>query len=170
MPAGRPATASSTAPKREIEKRDDPNCPHCANHELITHKKTRAQIEREADKDAEQRRLMAIKEAEKAEADRKKAEREANSREMNLTLRDIENKRRADWEAKKNDRTNLEQTKKLQKEAEALKMKQNEDIIMGKQTYKNELNKEREAAIALNVQGKISDRELEQRLNGLQFE
>ena len=89
---------------------------------------------------------------------------------MNQTLREIEAQRRAEFEAKKNDRSNLQQTEKLNAEIQELTLKNTQERLKSQQQYKDELNKMREEAIQANIQGKINDRELQRRLEGLTFE
>lgn len=167
LPAGRPGTATI---QREVVKIDDGDCAHCTNHELINMKKTQAQLDREATLAAEKARIEGLKAQEEREIARKRAEREANQHEMTSTLSQINNQRRSEWEAKKNDRTNLYQTQQLNKEVQNLSLKSLVDKRLGQQAYKDELNRKREEAIQQNINGKITDRELERRLKGLQFE
>lgn len=56
-PAGRAATAGTF--KREVIKVEDADCPNCVNHELIKHKRTASQLERDAFRKAEQERFEA---------------------------------------------------------------------------------------------------------------
>ena len=165
--AGRPATADV---KKEVVIAEDADCAHCANHSMVAHKQHSAKLEKESTLTAEQRRLAAIKQQEERERARKAAEREANQRDMHSTLYSIEAQKRAEWEAKKNDKTNLEETKKLNQEMERLSMRNMHEKVKGKLTYRDELNRKREEAIQLNINGKITDKELERRLKGLQFE
>ena len=156
--------------KREVVKQHDANCPHCTNAALISQKKDALNNERESTLTFEQQRILAAKAAQDAEIARKKAEREANQREMNSTLSELNSKKQAEWDAKKNDKTNLEQSLKLQEENQQITEQTLKERLLGKLSYRDELNKKREEAIQLNIHGKISDKELERRLNGLQFE
>lgn len=155
---------------REIVRVDDPNCAHCVNKHMIEDKKSSWEADKNSTLTFEQQRIAAAKAAEEAERARKRAEREANQHEMNLTLQQIQDRKRAEWEAKKNDTTNLEITNKLNKETQELTSKALQDRLASKETYRDELNRKRAEAIQLNIQGKITDRELERRLNGLTFE
>lgn len=140
------------------------------NAALISQKKDTQTREKESTLTFEQQRLAAAQAAQDAEIARKKAEREANQREMNSTLSELNNKKRAEWEAKKTDTTNLEQTLKIQEENKMITDQTLKERLLGKLLYKDDLNRKREEAIQLNIQGRISDKELERRLNGLQFE
>lgn len=156
--------------KREVVKAHDANCPHCTNAALISQKKDTQLREKETTLTFEQQRLAAAQAAQDAEIARKKAEREANQREMNSTLSELNSKKRAEWEAKKTDTTNLQQTIQLQEENKMITEQTLKERLVGKLSYRDELNQKRQEAIQLNIQGRISDKELERRLNGLQFE
>lgn len=167
-PAGRPATANTM--KREVVKVDDPDCPNCVNHNLISHKRTQSQLEKEAFRTAEQERFAANKAAQEAEMLKRQNELSANQSEMNNTLYSINAKKRAEWEAKKNDRTNYEETQKLNNEIQELTQKSLVERFSAQQQYKDDLNRKRQEVIQANINGKISDREMERKLKGLTFE
>lgn len=156
--------------KREIVHVDHADCSNCANHQMISQKKNQVQSERNTILTAEQQRFAAIRAQEEQERLRAKAERDLNKGEMNSTLYQINAQKQAEWDAKKNDRTNYEQTQKLQSEIKDLTWKSIHDKVQTQAQYKSELNRKREEAIQANVNGKINDRELERRLKGLQFE
>lgn len=137
---------------------------------MISQKKEAQESEKVSTLTFEQQRIQAAKAAQDAEIARKKAEREANQSEMNSTLRELNSKKQAEWDAKKNDTTNLEQTLKLQEENKQITEQALKERLQGKLSYREDLNRKKEQAIQLNIQGKISDKELERRLNGLQFE
>lgn len=165
-----PAGKVTTNVKKEVVKHDDPNCPHCTNKFLIESKKDSQFQEKTSTLTFEQQRIAALRDAELSEHAKRKAAREANNSEMNATLSSIEERKRAEWEAKKNDTTNLQQSLKLQQEHQELTEKAIKNKLFGTEAYRNDLNRKREEAISLNIQGKISDKELERRLKGLQFE
>jgi hypothetical protein len=166
--AGKPGIADLY--KMQVIKKDDPNCTNCCNHEIVEHKKTALKLDKLAMMSIEQRRAAEARAQEQKEIERKRAEFEANKHEMSLTLSQIESNKRAQWEAKKNDRTNLEQTEKLNTEIQKLTQQSVMEKVRLQQSYKDELNRKREEAIQANVNGKITDRELERRLKGLTFE
>ena len=128
------------------------------NAALISQKKDTQTREKESTLTFEQQRLAAAQAAQDAEIARKKAEREANQREMNSTLSELNNKKRAEWEAKKTDTTNLEQTLKIQEENKMITDQTLKERLLGKLSYKDDLNRKREEAIQLNIQGRISDK------------
>lgn len=167
--AGRPSTAA-TSYKREVVIEDDPNCAHCTNHSMATHKQVVTEQEKKSTLTFEKLRQAMVHKKEADEIARRRAEKEANQQEMSATLRQIEERKRAEWDAKKNDRTNWEATQRLQQETREISERAQQERQIGKESYKDELNRKREEAIHLNIIGKINDRELERRLNGLTFE
>ena len=87
---------------------------------MISQKKDALNHERESTLTFEQQRILAAKVSQDAEIARKKAEREANQREINSTLNELNSKKQAEWDVKKNDKTNLEKSLRLQEENKQL--------------------------------------------------
>lgn len=112
-------TAAQTF-RRQIVKVEDPDCPHWTNASLIKSKKQRKKNEKQEIVTFEQQRLAQLKAAEQAEADLKKAQQEAIKNEMNSTLSELSTKKHYEWEAKKNNRENLEQSLAMQQEHKQL--------------------------------------------------
>lgn len=166
--AGRPATANIV--QREIVHVDDGDCANCVNHEMQSYQKKSHLLEKLSNMTIEQRRNADLKAQEERELALSRAQRMQNQHEMKNTLSQIESQKRAQWDAKKNDRSNLEQTQKLNNEIQQLSMQGMQDKTRSQQNYKDDINRMRENAIQLNVNGKINDRELERRLKGLTFE
>jgi hypothetical protein len=166
--AGR--TPASQSYKREIVTGDCADCANCTNHNIASQKKSESEHEKQTILKTEQQRFSAIRQQEEQEILNTRSERLANQSEMNSTLQQISDQKRAEWEAKKNDTTNLEQTKKLKNQIQELTWKNINDRVKTQHQYKDELNRKKEEAINSNINGKITDRELERRLNGLQFE
>lgn len=166
--AGR--TPASQSYKREIVIADSADCANCTNHDIVTQKKSQSEHEKQSILRTEQQRFSSIRQQEEQERLHTRSERLANQGEMNYTLHQIHDQKRAEWEAKKNDTTNLEQTKKLQSQIQELTLKSINEKVLTQHQYKDELNTKKEEAINANINGKITDRELERRLKGLVFE
>lgn len=166
--AGKPQTANGF--KREVVKVDNGDCANCHNHEMVRHQKTQSQLNRESLRAAEQERARLAQAQEEAEARRMRAARDNTNSEMNLTMSQLNAQRRAQWEAKKNDKTNLEQTEKLNREVQELTQKSIQDRVTLQQMYRDELNQKRNEVVQSAVQQKNEERDIERSLKGLTFE
>lgn len=155
---------------KEVPKVSGSATSHWDNHTAITHRKTQSQLHKEAFRLAEQERAALAKAQEDAEVARMKAERDFVNREMNQTLSQIHARKQADWEAKKNDTSNLQQTQELNHELHELTLKSLQDRVHTQQQYRQELEASREQAARAAQQQKAEDREHEKKLPGLIFE
>ncbi|CAI2386771.1 unnamed protein product [Moneuplotes crassus] len=160
----------AVGPVKEVPKIGGAASSNWDNQTAIRHRKTQSQLDKEAFKLAEQETARLAKAQEAAEIARKKAERDAVNREMNQTLSQINARKRADWEAKKSDTTNLQQTQQLGHEIQELSFKSLQDRVSTQQQYRQELSKEKEQATRAALQQKAGDRELAKKLPGLVFE
>lgn len=175
--AARPATVAAGGPphgkriRYEISKVTGADQQlNSANQEIVNTQTQSRLLEKTMTTTTEQQRLAAVRTAEEAELARRQSERQANQQEMNSTLQGIYADRHAAWESKKNDKSNWEMSQRIQQENQELTSRAQQERLAGAQSYKDELNRLREDAVQQNIQGKISDRELERRLNGLTFE
>ena len=169
---GSQATGFTVAPtlRRDVLQDTDPTLPYFTNQNMASMKKMNLQTEKSNAIAFEQQRLAEIKKHEDTELMNKRVERDANQKEMSMTLQDIRAKKQAEWDAKKYDKSNFELSQKLERENQESSMKARQDRLSATEAYRADLNRKREEAIQLNIQGKINDRELARRLNGLTFE
>ena len=120
-----------------------------------------------ADEEAHLARLRKLQEQ---ETNMHRRNREDRRTEMNSTLSTLEQRKRAEWEAKKNDKTNKMETEKLQTEINYLTKASIEDQHRQKSQYNQELSSLTAAQRAQMNADREQSRMEEAKAKGLTFE